>query len=66
MSRAALRQMLARPASLLDVLEAWMITNPQQRKQATQDNHAGQAQLRRAMKEQGAEDPAVLFWSEAD
>jgi len=59
-----LRRLLARPASLGDVLEAWMITNPSKGKQGQVG--ASQQALRRDMKKDGATDAGLDFWLGGD
>jgi hypothetical protein len=60
MTDADLRRALSRPASLGDILEAWMMTNP--RKGKSRDSAASQAALRRDMKRDGATDAGLDFW----
>lgn len=60
MTDADLRRLLARPASLSDVLEAWMITHP--RKDAGKHSGAARSALRRDMKKDGATDTGLDFW----
>tara|TARA_R100000655_G_scaffold102248_1_gene147951 strand:- start:274 stop:468 length:195 start_codon:yes stop_codon:yes gene_type:complete len=60
MTDADLRRALSRPASLGDILEAWMMTNP--RKGKSHDASISKAALRRDMKKTGASDSGLDFW----
>lgn len=59
MTNADLRRVLARPASLGDLIEVWMLTNP--RKAGSQPS-ASQAALRRDMRRDGSTDAGLDFW----
>jgi hypothetical protein len=63
MTDSDLRRALARPASLGDLLEVWMLTHP--RKGGSQPS-ASQAALRRDMRKDGATDAGLDFWLGAD
>lgn len=59
MTDSDLRRALARPASLGDLLEVWMLTHP--RKDGDQSS-TSQAALRRDMRNDGATDAGLDFW----
>ena len=60
MNEADLRRILSRPASLGDLLEAWMITHP--RKAAGRQGAESEAALRRDMRHAGATESGLEFW----
>ena len=60
MSNADLRRTLARPASLGDILEAWMMTHP--RKKEDKHSVASKAALGRDMLKDGSTEAGLDFW----
>lgn len=59
MTDSDLRRALARPASLGDLIEVWMLTHP--RKGGAQSSPS-QAALRRDMRRDGSTDAGLDFW----
>ena len=63
----ALRRALSLPASLGDLLEAWLLTHPSKAGRAASGrNGATDQSVRRAMSKDGASDSAVNFWMGGD
>lgn len=56
---AALRRCLGRPASIGDLLEAWMLTHPTNKSKGGRHDDSG---ARHRLKKDGASDEAISFW----
>lgn len=64
---SALRRCLSRPASLGDLLEAWMLTHPSNDKRRPSADEQQQRQAtRRALRKAGNDDSAIDFWMSGD